>query len=414
LGVCPPVSLMYRGENAPINPQNPAPLNVQKDTSVRMLGAFRHEDLEDGPSRLLHCAPGTHAIQYSRRTTEQTLSKSIFISHAVKDKTLVKEIVELIEEGIGVPETEIFCSSLQGYGIPAGQNFVTFIKDQLIKPKIVVLVLTPAYFESKFCLSELGAAWIMSHRIFPVLVPPLTYADVKDVLLGTQVIKVDDDIGYNELRESCTGQIEFTPKTLTRWDVKRRAFLSAIKPTLEKIEGPTVVSADELEAKEAQLAEMQIELDSYEQQLRDLRERLAATEALKDKAEVTQIAAQYENASPSDRFDALTTAVIAARRKVKVATEVFKFVLCRRYSKPYQIDWYYNRSEFDDAARYGFITLEPEDVVWTKSQMERLSNHLDAVERFVSEHHDALAETEGEDVPMNPEDQDFWEHHYKL
>ncbi|PJG51416.1 hypothetical protein CVM73_31075 [Bradyrhizobium forestalis] len=84
---------------------------------------------------------------------ESNLSKSILISPAVRDKDLVKEIVELIEEGMGVPETEIFCSSLDGYGIPNGQNFVTYIKGQLLSPKVVVLVLTPAYFESKFCIA---------------------------------------------------------------------------------------------------------------------------------------------------------------------------------------------------------------------------------------------------------------------
>ena len=69
-------------------------------------------------------------------------SKAVFISHAVKDKDLAKEIVELIEEGIGIPEAQIFCSSLQGYGIPAGKNFVTFIKQQMWEPQIVVLLLT--------------------------------------------------------------------------------------------------------------------------------------------------------------------------------------------------------------------------------------------------------------------------------
>jgi hypothetical protein len=60
----------------------------------------------------------------------------VFISHAVKDRALVQEIVSLIEEGMGIPEEEIFCSSLNGYGIPNGKNFVTFIKEQLLDPKV--------------------------------------------------------------------------------------------------------------------------------------------------------------------------------------------------------------------------------------------------------------------------------------
>ena len=51
------------------------------------------------------------------RIRESLLSKSVFVSHATKDKELVAAIVDLIEDGIGVPESEIFCSSLDGYGI---------------------------------------------------------------------------------------------------------------------------------------------------------------------------------------------------------------------------------------------------------------------------------------------------------
>lgn len=99
------------------------------------------------------------------------MSKSVFVSHATKDKELVAAIVDLIEEGIGVPESEIFCSSLDGYGIPTGENFISYIKSEIQEPKVVVLLLTPSYFRSNFCLFEMGAAWVKTHKIFPILVP---------------------------------------------------------------------------------------------------------------------------------------------------------------------------------------------------------------------------------------------------
>jgi hypothetical protein len=33
---------------------------------------------------------------------------------------------------------------------------------------------------------------------------------------------------------------------------------------------------------------------------------------------------------------------------------------------------------------------------------------------FVSEHRRALEDSEGEDVPLDPEAQDFWEDHYEI
>lgn len=342
------------------------------------------------------------------------MSKSVFISHAVKDKDLVKEIVDLIEEGMGVPEDEIFCSSLNGYGIPSGKNFVTYIKEQLLEPKIVVLILTPAYFESKFCVSELGAAWIKSHGIFPILVPPLLqYGDVKDVLLGTQVAKIDDDIKYNELLETLKAALDFKPKSLTKWDTKRRAFLKALGPILSRVAGPTVVAASDYQAKIDQLAEAQAELDASEAEIRQLKERLAATEALKDKDQVAALRAD-DDAEVSEHFNTLTDE-IKEFKSVLRSREVMKFVLCDHYDKPYKIDWYWYREEFEAAARFGFIVLEDgERVVWSKRQMKSLKTKLDELDSFVAEHEKELQAADEHDTPLEPADQDFWEFHYEV
>jgi hypothetical protein len=345
---------------------------------------------------------------------EKNLSKSVFISHAVKDKALVQEIVSLIEEGMGVPEEEIFCSSLNGYGIPNGKNFVTYIKEQLFEPKVVVLVLTPSYFESKFCLSELGAAWIKSHDIFPILVPPLKYEDVKDVLLGTQVAKIDDDIKYNELLSTLTATLDFKPKSQTKWDTKRRAFLKAIEPLLKAVLGPTMVSAAEFKAKTDKLAEAEVELDASEAEIRELKEQLAATEALKDKKEVRTVRAKHSDVTVSKEFKTLTDAVKGFRSVIR-SGEAMKFVLSDHYGKPYKINWLQDREDFELATRLGFIEAEDgERAVWTKRQMKELSKKLDELETFTDEHRRALEVSEGEEVPLEPDAQDFWEHHYDL
>jgi TIR domain len=342
------------------------------------------------------------------------LSKSVFISHALKDKALVQEIVNLIEEGMGVPEDEIFCSSLDGYGIPSGKNFVTYIKEQLLEPKVVVLVLTPAYFESKFCLSELGAAWIKSHNIFPILVPPLQYSDVKDVLLGTQVAKVDDDIKYNELLSTLTAALDFKPKSQTKWDTKRRAFLKTIAPILKKVAGPTVVSVADFKAKSDHLAEALVELDASEAEIRRLKERLAATEALKDKREVAKLRAEYSDSDLSERFNTLTDEIKEFRSALK-SDNVMKFVLCDHYDKPYTISWYEDREEFETAARFGFVDVEEgERVVWSKRQMKELKKKLDELDSFISEHKKALQASVGDEIPLEPDAQDFWEYHYDI
>lgn len=345
------------------------------------------------------------------------MSKSVFISHAVKDREIASEVVTLIEEGIGVPESEIFCSSLQGYGIPAGQNFITYIKGQLLEPKVVVLLLTPAYFESKFCISELGAAWIKSHAIFPILVPPLQYADVKDVLLGTQVIKIKDDIGYNDLLATLREQVTCTQKSQTKWDTKRRAFLKAIEPLLAKVEGPTHVTAADHAKLAGELSEAQAELDTSEEEIRKLKKQLAETEALKDRTAVAAVQASFadENSENdvSSTFNALTDEIKEYRSTLKGAA-VMTYVLSDHYNRPYTIDWYSDKAEFEAAARYKYVDFEDgEHVNWTNKTMKALKLKLAELEEFIFEHERELNKSDGSS-PLDPAAQDFWEYHYDL
>ena len=342
------------------------------------------------------------------------MSKAVFISHAVKDEALAKEIVSLIEEGIGVPEGEIFCSSLKGYGIPTGEGFVPYIKSQMWEPKVVVLVLTPAYFESQFCLSELGAAWVKSHYIYPILVPPLKFGDVKGVLLGTQISNITDDIAYNQMREKLFKELTFEHKSQTKWDMKRRSFLKAIEPILQEIDGPTSVSAEVYQLKLNELQEATDELDASEAEVRKLKQRLAATEELKDKTELVGIRAKYSDKKLNEKFDAITDEIAKFKSSLK-GRAVFMFVLCDYYGKPFKIDWQHDAEEFEAAARFEFLELEDgERVNWSASELKRLSNKLEQLDVFISEHRQDLESGDDLDVPLNPKSQDFWEYHYEL
>ncbi len=81
--------------------------------------------------------------------------RPFFISHAVKDQKLVDALVDaLTTSGVASPD-DIFCSSLEGMGIPRGQNFIDFIKGQLDRPRLVVIILSQNYYESAFCMCEL-------------------------------------------------------------------------------------------------------------------------------------------------------------------------------------------------------------------------------------------------------------------
>ena len=132
--------------------------------------------------------------------------------------------------------------------------------------------------------------------------------------------------------------MNFKPKSQTKWDTKQRAFLKAIEPLLKAVPGPTMVSAAEFKAQTKKLAEAEAELDASEAEIRQLKEQLAATEALKDKKEVKALKVKQADVEASKEFNALTDE-IKEFRSILRSGEVMKFVFSDHYNKPYKINW---------------------------------------------------------------------------
>ena len=341
------------------------------------------------------------------------MSKSIFISHAVADSALASELVELLESGAGLPEDEIFCSSLVGHGIPAGENFIDYIKKQITAPDVVILLLTPSYFASNFCLCELGAAWVKSHRIFPILVPPLQYEDVKGVLTGVQVIKVDDDIRYNEIREYLLEKLAIKGSTHTKWDVKRKAFLLKLPEALAKLEVPLHVTNQEFSKVRERLDEATTEYEKAETEISRLKAHLVEVEKLKDVGEVAKIRLETLGGDVHGVLDALTTEVTKALSKVG-SQQIKRWAVCDYYGAPYRVEHQYYGDQYEDAARRKLVKLgdEGDSINWTSSAMKSLRERLDAVDNYVAENHESIqAYAEAHpNVSVEPDSQDFWEY----
>lgn len=186
-------------------------------------------------------------------------SKAIFISHAVPNKKLADKLVDLLETGIGISDPDIFCSSLESLGIPSGTNFIDFIRKQISNPKVVILLLTPEYFKSSFCLCELGASWILSHKIIPLLVPPLAYSDVKAVLDGVQVRKIDQKNDLNEMQSELISALNTKGKSFTRWEGQRDKFLEGLSVYLKSYTPSKSILKEDFESIESK----KFSLDEY-------------------------------------------------------------------------------------------------------------------------------------------------------
>ncbi len=103
----------------------------------------------------------------------------IFISHSSVDVKLAEAIVELLRDAIELPPEYIRCTSVDGYRLPAGANTEYTLKQEVNSSEVFIALLSEASLKSIYVIFELGARWASGKKLFPLLSPKLTPADVK-------------------------------------------------------------------------------------------------------------------------------------------------------------------------------------------------------------------------------------------
>jgi len=111
---------------------------------------------------------------------EKYKSPKVFISHSTNDVAIVEKLVTMLEQ-IGVKQSQLFCSSIAGYGIPQGAgDLYDYIRNEMSNDNLfVIMMLSPNYYSSPVCLNEMGAAWVKQSSYQSILLPGFRYSEIK-------------------------------------------------------------------------------------------------------------------------------------------------------------------------------------------------------------------------------------------
>ena len=156
----------------------------------------------------------------------------IFISHSSKDKAFVEPLVELLE-ALGFDESNLFCSSVDGYGVALGDNIFDKLKSLFLEHELYVLfVHSPRYYGSTVSLNEMGAAWVLRVNYFSILTKDMEYGKMNGVVnSNTIAIKVnssDARARLTELKDSLCKAFSLESISQTKWERKRDQFLQMV------------------------------------------------------------------------------------------------------------------------------------------------------------------------------------------
>ncbi|MGO6937867.1 TIR domain-containing protein [Rhizobium johnstonii] len=340
----------------------------------------------------------------------------IFISHAVADQAVADKLVSFLKEAIGVPSAAIFCSSVDGHGIPLGDDFNEYMKKEIQKPKLVILLMTPRYMESWFCLMELGATWAISLNPLPIVVPPVQFDAISSTLGLKQGWKIDDHTKLIDLRAKirATG-IGLEERSDHDWERKRTAWRADLGRLLRNIAKPKSVTAADHEAIKEELEELRQQYTNLEEEYQAASETIEELKAAKDPAAVKAIMQKKSGFDAAARFKELLADVSRARPKVSIWFYRSN-VLMDRYGKAAKIEWsdQQQNADMEAAIQYNLADRDvPHDFLWQGTKLKRVAAAVKALEDFLGspEAEEFVNIKEAEGISMEPDDLDFWEEH---
>ncbi len=117
----------------------------------------------------------------------------LFVSHSHDDKEIATALVCVVE-AMMVPRERILCTSHNNpkYREPKGVDVSRHLRDHLTQSSCVLCLLTPHSLQSPWCMFELGGAWVLAKRTFPLLAGGLTEEDLPAAMKGTEAAQLTD------------------------------------------------------------------------------------------------------------------------------------------------------------------------------------------------------------------------------
>ena len=170
----------------------------------------------------------------------------LFISHASENKTEAKALVDLLKRIGLTTKDQIFCSTLPGYDVPMYNDMFEYLKSCFTDTELhVIFLLSEAYYNSAYCLNEMGAAWVMQSKYTAILLPGF-HKEQMDGFLKDKEPAIQLDSDYNEVRNKLDQfrtllVMDFSLNDIDEdgWDAACSSFVREVKTNTKPTKKPT-------------------------------------------------------------------------------------------------------------------------------------------------------------------------------
>lgn len=209
----------------------------------RLYGANVSDDFTGGKSY-------GEIVSKSKMKMEANLNDRIFVSHSSKNKGAVNKFCDLVlHNGLNIDPKRIFNTSLEGSKPKTGQDFRLKIKEELKNAKLVLQFISRDYKKSEVCLNEMGAAWVLSDNVKPLIMEKDEY-EVGFIHSTTQQVQLHSETDLIRFADELVEEKIIMPYTGARLNEKIKEFIEYINST--KVEKEPKTESKPIDVKAAE------------------------------------------------------------------------------------------------------------------------------------------------------------------
>ena len=201
-----------------------------------------YDILKDIKKELKRCVAYLNALisadkvrqQMQNQSTDDMSEKTpmVFISHSSDDKEFADALVTLLEN-LGFNNTNLFCSSISGYGIKLGGDIFDTLRNLFNEHNLfVIFIHSPRYYDSPVSLNEMGAAWVLKTDSCSFLTKDMDFSMMKGVVnernISIKVDKENTETLLNELKDKLIKLFGLESIDSNKWERKRKSFMEKV------------------------------------------------------------------------------------------------------------------------------------------------------------------------------------------
>jgi hypothetical protein len=312
------------------------------------------------------------------------IGKTIFISHSTKDKEIIDAFVDIILHGaLSVPIDKIFCVSTDGTKIKSGADWRDSINESLLTAKVNFLIITPNYKESEVCLNEMGAAWVTSATVLPLIIDPINYKTVGVIQEPNQIEKLLDEKSLDRIKDEVQEKLDIPPALIKsdRWTVKKTEFLIRVKKYLAANPFEIPMDRDAFNELIKAKADLEKTVNNLIEEKAELEILVKDLEKAKDKEEVKKAIKKHK---PDSDYDEFVEVVEKAKKQLEKFSPIMRGIIFKEYTgKDIKINWEYYREDIDEAVAKDFVSEELNADWETTPEMQNIYETLHEISEIL-------------------------------